>query len=172
MDILANPALLGGMMICVALGAWLLGRRQGQATAERTPEASKPEAPVAAARLHPAPETAPASPCQQQARAERLSALGQTASLVALHAEVSAYRQRERILAALPEDASILNDVLVTDQPDCRYVGLTGQPTCGLPSAALPASGCGGSCRKLGGGAMRPDPMDQLVPERATFTRV
>lgn len=138
MDIAAGPAALGGMMMGVALGAWMLGRWQGGVTAPGG--GAKAEARGAAARhdpnigLHlPAAE---ASSCQVAARAERNGAMTSLASLGEIHDEMTAYRRAEQVLSAHQQGQGIIAARDDAAQGGCRYLGLTGQPTCGITTDA------------------------------------
>jgi hypothetical protein len=140
MDYLASPALLGGIMFCVALSAWTLGRLQAGVALAHPVRGVRPEpCPAPAAPV----ADAAATPCQNQARDERQRALGQVISLNELHAEISAYRQQEQIFASLADDAFRVDRARTARRSDCRYMGLTGEPTCAVPSLAIAACGCG-----------------------------
>lgn len=174
MDYLTSPALLGGILICVALGAWTLGRWQGGiALAQPRYSAPLPPHPVLAAALSPTSGTAAtAKPCQNAARVDRHSVLEQTVSLCDLHAEISAYRQQERIFASLADDAFRLDHPQISARSECRYIGLTGQPTCGAPVAAMSACGCGEAWCVKAEAAMRSEVAAYPSPDLASFTRV
>ena len=148
MDFFGGPAALGGIIMCVALGAWILGRWQGSdVSAGGTCE------PVRDLPLSPADHVAPDRsdwpapiPCQQAALAERRGALDAALSLGELHAEVSAYRRAQQVLADLAGDQLDLPARRSGALPECRYVGLTGQPTCAMPAAVRRACAAGDSC--------------------------
>jgi hypothetical protein len=140
LDIAGGPAALGGMMMCVALAAWSLGRWQGGLV---TDENRRSAAASEADRLvtdNPGiyPSSAPAAPCQNAARAERDVELASATSLGDMHAEISAYRRDEQVLAALKSDPLHL----IAGQAECRYIGIVGTPTCGVPAAARLACAC------------------------------
>ena len=109
MDIPGGPAALAGMMMCVGLAAWTLGRWQGSAMAvvDRAAAATG----EAAARLALAirPPHAPARPschCSACASADyRGEELASASALGAMHEEISAYRRAEQILCDLSSDA-------------------------------------------------------------------
>jgi hypothetical protein len=116
MDFSVSPALLGGIMITVALSAWTLGRWQGGAA---------PTQPPLTARL----SAMPVSPHQPQARAVLPSALGQGDSLSDLHAEVCAYRRQEQIFASLTADAFWSDRLSVEAKPAMRRKPASVQPS-------------------------------------------
>lgn len=189
MDFLVSPFWLCGIIMGVALGAFSLGQKQHPMAGKSAPDAPLPQSggsqsggpqsggpqsggwgPVnqpCAAR-----DDTPIIPCQQQTHDERLSALSQSASLALLHAEVSAYRRRERIFAALPEDAWQIEAPRAPVMRDCHFVELTGEPTCGLPHVAPLANGCSRSCCDNAAPPFRNDPAAQLSREPAAFTRM
>jgi hypothetical protein len=97
MDFLANnPAALGGIIMSVALGSWFLGRWQGGFAVfeDGRGPAGQDASPAGAlpAALQPGPGF-------DAVRAQRGAALAVTDSLGELHAEISAYRRAERVLA-------------------------------------------------------------------------
>lgn len=171
MDLFGGPAMLGGVMTCIALGAWLLGRWQGGFT-------PGPDEPDRAALLlqterdaaAPGSGPATATPCRQAARAERCGALEAPASLGDLHAEVSAYRRAQQVLADIGRDQ--LDAVLVTsrEERECLYMRASGHPACPMPRAPQQGSGCGPVC------AAPDQPPPQRVvqpsPVVSDFTRV
>ena len=179
MEQLAFPATLGGLILCIAWGAWALGRWQG--------EQVRPDVPIAAEHPATLPQSetenparavgtgGPASPCQQNARDERLCALQDNLSLADLHDEVSAYRHREQVFATLAPGALRFGRVEDPEMQECRYIGLTGQPICPAPGAARLActKGCG-----IQPGADLPAFVpaeiraDQPSPGGSAFTRV
>lgn len=104
MDLFANPVTLGGLAAFVALGAWAMGRLQGAAEPPcpvRYPDGPRrrdrhnhlvPDAPV---------KHALAAPPQSGTRSQLMSSLELADSLGELHAEISAFRRQERVLASL-----------------------------------------------------------------------
>jgi hypothetical protein len=156
MDLSDGPAALGGIMMCVALGAWTLGRWQGglampDDAAGRTACDAGDAAPV----LRSAVAERPATPCQQDALEARHAALAVADSLGELHAEVSAYRRAEQVLADAKPDELVLRHRLHDKGHACRHIGLTGEPICEISgttrracataaSAARSGSACGG----------------------------
>ena len=148
MEFLADgPAVLGGIMMSVALGAWTLGRWQGGL--------STPEGQIAHAPREPEEERAglasvPSDTAQvsDMARAERRSVPAVADSLGELHAEISAYRRAEQVLAS-PEGVGLRLSPLNADaRCECRHLGVMGEPTCGLPEAARMACACGTRCSR------------------------
>lgn len=148
MDFFGGPAALGGIIMCVALGAWILGRWQGMVvSAGRTRDS------VRDLRTSPSDHAAPDQnerpapfPCQQATVAERRGALDVALSLGELHAEVSAYRRAEQVLADFAGDQLHLPARRSGARAECRYVGLTGQPTCAMPAAVRRACAEGDGC--------------------------
>ena len=148
MDLPGGPAVLGGIIMCVASGAWMLGRWQGRALSageamdagrESQGEPHDPE-------IGPPVHHAPPIPCQQAARDERRGALEPDLSLGDLHAEVSAYRRAQQVLAGLTGDPFELPALRSSNRPDCRYLGLTGHPTCAMPASVRQACAVGTGC--------------------------
>lgn len=167
MDLPGGPAVLGAIIMCVALGAWMLGRWQGSAmSAGKAIDAgrealSEPQDPA----LSPLAHHAPSIPCQQAARDERRGAFEPDVSLGDLHAEVSAYRRAQQVLAGIAGEAFEFPALRGGDRPDCRYLGLTGHPTCAMPASVRQACAVGTGCRNSA---------DQLAiaVQPASFTRV
>lgn len=172
MDLFGEPAALGGIIMCVALGGWMLGRWQGGLAPAVDQAIGAP--PVAANAQQDRFETvrdndAPDTPCQQAAQAERRGALEAAPALGDLHAEVSAYRHAEQVFARLGREQ--LDFVLVASPAgrDCRYIGVSGQPTCPMPAAVRHGSSCKSNCA-----AFQPLPQRAVQPSPAAagFTRV
>ena len=139
MELLVNgPAVLGAIVISVALGAWSVGRWQGGLAV--TGEAG--EALMQRASLG----SACAAPCQDAARAERRTALPAADSLGELHAEISAYRRAQRVLAGPDGDGLRLAPHFEDVRSECRYLGVMGEPTCGVAEPARTACACGTRC--------------------------
>ena len=167
MDLPGGPAVLGTIIMCVAWGAWLLGRWQGSAeSAGKAIDAgceahSEPHDPALAPPVH----CAPPIPCQQAARDERRGALVPEISLGDLHAEVSAYRRAQQVFAGMAGDPFELHALRSGNRPDCRYLGLTGHPTCGMPASVRRACAVGTGCNKS---AEQP----AMVVQPSAFTRV
>ncbi len=166
MDWSGGPAALGGIMMCVALGGWSLGRWQALRKAGKDPRGSPRE--TAGAR---APVPAPVEPCQYAARTERRLALSTIDRLGEIHVEISAYRRAEQVLAKIDGDALPLRAARAGR--DCRYLGIVGEPTCGAAASARMACSLGTPCSKedtLQPGPARPERMRQ--PSASGFTRV
>lgn len=172
MDLFGGPAVLGGIIICVALGAWMLGRWQGGLVpsaglvcAETPVALNGQQEPRDQEHATPAPRT----PCQQAAQAERRGAVEAASSLGDLHAEVSAYRRAEQVLVRMEREQLDLVLVAADAGQECRYIGISGQPTCPMPGAVHHGSNCGAGCAAF-----------RLLPQRAVqpslcasdFTRV
>jgi len=149
------PGLIGvAAVLACALGTvWLMGvawAKERVAGGGSGP-ASTPAAPVARedGGGEPPAAVAPALPataaCQQRAIEERRAVFARPVALAELHAEVAAIRRDERIFG----DARLEDELLVLTRRDgaaeCRFLGLSGQPTC--PAAAT----SGGTCRDGGG---------------------
>jgi hypothetical protein len=136
-----GPAMLGGIILSVALGAWTLGRWQGGLALpedQSAPASHEPgEARMQAAPLPPAP-----APQHDTAHAERRAALVVADSLGALHAEVSAYRRAQQVLAGPEGEGLRLRPVFEDTRSQCRHLGVMGEPTCGAACA------CGTRCSR------------------------
>lgn len=89
MDVSAGPAALGGIMLGVALGAWTLGRWQGGLVVVEDASVPTPGAATPAVT----------TPCRNAVRAECAAAPLAEDSLGEMHAEISAYRRAEQVLA-------------------------------------------------------------------------
>jgi hypothetical protein len=138
MDWSAGPAALGGIMMCVALGGWSLGRWQAlPATADepRGDPGERAEADV------PAPALAEA--CRHTARAERRLVLGTADRLGELHAEISAYRRAEAVLTEFDGGVVLLRATHERLDLDRRFRGIVDGPSGDMAcdqAAAAPAS--------------------------------
>ena len=135
MDWSAGPAALGGIVMCAALGGWSLGRWQ----ALPAPTGEPPANPGArAASTVPAPVLAEA--CQPTERAERRLVIGSADRLGELHAEISAYRRAEAVLAEYDDGAVLLCTLHEGPDRDRRIRGVVAEPTCDMscnhPAAA------------------------------------
>jgi hypothetical protein len=161
MMLLVDPAALGGLAGLIAVASWAIGRAHGPLPGAR-PSAQAafvlPERPVPESEE---PDRPLAAPCQQRALEERRAAFARPFVLAELHAEASAIRRDERILGAVPGADALI--VLTRAAPDteCRFIGLSGQPTC--PAATRQA--CAGSAAGQSGGA-------QPSPDLSSLTRV
>lgn len=151
MDLFASPAVLGGIMICVALAAWTVGRWQGGLAPSARDRREARAAPALPALVHEAPDLRrggqpDATPCQHAAQAERRGALEAAASLGDLHAEVSAYRRAQQVLSGMEREQLDLVLVAAGGGRECRYIGISGQPTCPIHDSARPGAVCGSGC--------------------------
>lgn len=144
MDLSGGPAALSGIMMGVALGAWSMGRWQALRTAGDNPCRRPGETATARGPALPTIE-----PCQHAARAERRLALASEDRLGELHVEISAYRRAERVLAKIDGDALPLRSAMSEPGLDCRYLGIVGQPTCGIPATARAVCACGTGCDQI-----------------------
>jgi len=162
MGLVVDPAALGGIAGLIALASWAIGRMHGTRARQTGLDRGEPgEASVAVGAMAaasamaaerscvppaPSPTPAPASPCQQRAFEERRDLLAHPVALAELHAEASAIRRDERILDRTPDHV----DMLVLSRAGlgtaCRYLGLSGQPTCpgATPMACPEWRECGG----------------------------
>lgn len=115
MDISGGPAALGGILMCVALAAWALGRWQGAALAAVDRAAAATGEAAARLALAVGLPHAPARPschCAACANADyRGDELASASALGAMHEEISAYRRAEHILSDLSSDA--LNQIAI-----------------------------------------------------------
>lgn len=160
MDISGGPAVLGGIIIWAALGAWALGRWQGglvagpDAMAAPTHPADAGDQPAAAGAgaADPVPPAACAAPepapCQDAARDERRVALDAAPCLGQVHREITAYRRAEQVLAGFDADVLRLDPLPQGMVDGCRFIGLTGEPTCGVAGPARVACAGGIPCGK------------------------
>ncbi|MDP5102378.1 MAG: hypothetical protein NWP98_00455 [Erythrobacter sp.] len=110
---MANPALLGGMTGILMLAAWALGRWQANLALSFNAPAGLPM-PSESQTPSMAPQAwADGSTLyQQHSHPEGAFASNIAMSLCELHAEVSAFRRREKVFATLAPDAFML-DVLL-----------------------------------------------------------
>jgi hypothetical protein len=165
MDLSGGPAALGGIMMGLALGAWLMGRWQGglAVSDDRAPAAAPTAGPDRSeADEVPMQRATAVAPCQEAAQAERRNAMAAAGSLGELHDEISAYRRAQKVLAGLNGDGLGLS--LADARSKCRYLGLMGEPTCGAAASARMACSPGTACRKqdmLPPGPARPERMRQ-----------
>lgn len=144
MDLMANgPAVLGGMMLTVAMLAWAMGRWQGGfSAAEDARKAGEREAPHGAMQEMPqGPEAVHDAP-----RMQRRSALAASDSLGDLHEEISAYRRAQQVLASAEGDGLGINTLAGDARSECRHLGVMGQPTCAAAEPVRAACACGTRC--------------------------
>lgn len=139
MELVLDPAALGGLAGLIALASWALGRTHGRLAGQAQlrvsgsphtegPPSARAEPPFPADAAKPAP--AAVSPCQQRAQEERRALLARPVALAELHAEVSAIRRDERILEHAPDNRELIILPHSHREAACRYLGLSGQPTC------------------------------------------
>lgn len=123
MDWIAGPAVLGAMVISVALGAWSLGRWQAASALARVPRAGLAERATA--------PTFASGSSQHEPREGGIPAAVQTDQLNELHAEISAYRRTERVLTAFEGDVLCQHGASRPRSRDWQEFGVMGQPFCG-----------------------------------------
>lgn len=164
---------MGGVITGLMLGAWMLGRWQsvpGAATG------AKEAAPAEAALRRPAEQAlamadaeAAARHCQAVARAERRALLENASALSKLHEDVSAYRHAQQVLSEVKSREMRVGWLRSGDAEPCRYLGVSGQPTCPTPAAATMRHVCAICSTPLQSGeAVAAQP----VAESAALTRV
>lgn len=141
MEPYGGPAALGGMISGLMLGAWMLGRWQrvpgGSAlhTARPLPDrAIGTDGEAASDRL-----------CQKAARDERRAAFADDLALVELHADITAYRAAQQVLSDAEVRSMPIGWTASGEGESCRYIGVSGRPTCPVVARADAACGCG-SC--------------------------
>lgn len=129
MDFYASPAMLGGIIACVAISAWTLGRWQRAAVPLGEACNPAPQALHAAASQHPPFEWRAAD----HADAARGLTGGRTSrsgpkvdldcglSLGELHAEVTAYRHQQRVFASVARDRLLIDQITAAAPPECDY---------------------------------------------------
>lgn len=138
MEISLGPAALGGIIMCVALMGWMLGRWQG-GTISSPQDHRDGAAPITGAAPRPgrflrsSDGMAPATPRPPANPAKRRGAMVAANSLGALHAEVSAYRRAEQVLSDFATDQINLLPASGSDETPCHSFGRTGQPACASP---------------------------------------
>lgn len=139
-----DPTALAGLAGLIAFAGWAVGRMQagrfGSARSQGAltvlAEAAPQTAPEPVAALATAiAQAGGGAACQQRALEERRELLDRPVSLADLHAEVSAIRRDERILQRAPLVDAWLMMTPADRVADCRFIGLSGRPTC-------PASSC------------------------------
>lgn len=184
MDLIAGPVVLGSIMAFMAFGAWALGRWQGgrlalEGVATPAPSGLREGAPLLdrVTEALPAPSAPTAGPvysqsrCQDAARDERRVALAAAPSLGELHAEITAYRHAQQVFANLDAELLRLVPLTLERRHECRFLGLTGEPTCGIGGPARTTCASGTPCAEavpMRGPAREP----QLSALPADVTRV
>ncbi|WDA42552.1 hypothetical protein [Erythrobacter sp. BLCC-B19] len=151
MVLFESPAMLGGIIVGVAMLAWTLGRWHSGVAASDA--AARPAPKVEPSRPVPAPDSAAPEAargvvvmCQQAARDERRIAAATARSLGEMHEEIAAYRRQERVLAAALSDGLLVELLPARARHECRYLGLIGQPTCPMSEAEVAAQNCATGC--------------------------
>ncbi len=172
MEIFSGPAVPFAVLVAVALFAWRLGHRHAQSVVgmqrqEPAGDAASglPALPLVSAgdraghavadhlsgsSAHAGRDTADrdndAPLCQRGARDERKVALEAAISLGDVHEEMIAYRRQEQVLFGAQGDAMAIALTPASERLYHRYTGLSGQPTCPPPRAALTAGVCKVPC--------------------------
>ena len=168
MDQFGGSAVLGGIVTGLMLWAWALGRLQGGlAAASSGPAGAVSCGPETDGGIGAAPE--PVQLCQQVARDERRHALEASSSLGQVHAEVSAYRRAVQVLSHLEAGEMAIQWPPAQGGAACRYVGISGKPTCPTAIAADTRRACSDCATGLPDLAIR---LDQPSAEASGFTRV
>jgi hypothetical protein len=168
MNYLADPAVLGSIVMGAVLSGWLLGRQHAAArmVGSETPGPAPEPLPEPQAAIPPEARGAAVTACQHAARAERRQVIEAARSLGELHAEVTAYRLQEQVLASALSDGLLVELIPGAARGDCRYLGLIGQPTCPLPGTGhetcTSREGCAAASRR----------MAQPAAEASALTRV
>jgi hypothetical protein len=81
-----------------------------------------------------APHLAARPECEQRAYEERRALLANPVALAELHAEASAIRRDERIFECAARSEALVALPQTDHEGGCRYLGLSGQPTCPSPA--------------------------------------
>lgn len=165
MDFADGPAALGGIIMLSTLAAWSLGRWQGglaPPAAAALPEAQE-NGEAGPAPLPVSPPAPASALCQNAARAELRVALAAAPSLGEVHAEITAYRNAEQVLSRSDETMLRLDPLPRAGEAGCRFIGLTGEPTCCAPRTARAACAEGFPCanavpRRAAAGTFQPSP--------------
>ncbi len=167
MDIAAGPAALGGMMMSVALGAWMLGRWQGDGIASGGGGAGPaPVAdPAAGAEAISCSDVAEPGPCPTAAQTGRDGAPPSMASLAELHDEIAAFRRSEQVFSrhALPDwhFAAEADD----EQDARRDRGPAGEPCCEILGSGLSPGPRVIGCGEIAAGSLAaPAPQPSALP--------
>jgi len=126
-----DPAALGGLAGLIALAGWALGRMQGGLPEpDAPPPGLSPGAERAPIPTIGEPASAPEPVCWQRAFAERHALYAAPVSLADLHAEAAAIRRDARIFEQDSVSGALFALARSHDAGDCRYLGISGQPTC------------------------------------------
>lgn len=139
----AGPAVLGGVMMGVALVAWSLGRWQGGlGTGEDRDTLSAGDAGRSAmppVLLAPSPASVDDRDSTRSARNVPIEA---GISLGDMHAEISAYRRAEQVLAGMTLDPLQLIAEQRDGDSEGQNFGMLGEPACGLCEVPFVACAC------------------------------
>lgn len=165
MEFLADgPAVLGGIMMSVALGAWTLGRWQGGLVLPDD-HADHSHGERGETRVMSAVPLAEHPPHDDTVGAARRTALTAADSLGQLHAEITAYRRAEQVFAG-PEGDGLRTRPLDGDlRSECRHLGLIGEPICGVAGPARMTCAGGTRCSQA-------EPLPQPSRPAPDLTRV
>lgn len=162
MGMVVDPAALGGLAGLIAVAGWAIGHTHGTLARRGLREGVAAAATDRHGRLANAasaddgPPVAPplaATPCQQRALEERRVALSGPFVLAELHAEVSAIRRDERVLCLAPDNHEPALLPRFDAGGSCRFIGLSGQPTC--PAATRASCPDGAGCQATSAAAGR-----------------
>lgn len=173
MELLDGPAVLGSIIMFATLAAWAFGRVQGGLAVPEETAAPVGERSLArpAEAAPPAGSAAASTPCQHAARNERSVALAAAPALGDMHEEIAAYRRAQQVFAGMDEDGLRLVPVQHAGPRNCRFIGLTGEPTCGLSAPVRGACAPGTPCAADAAPA-RPERAVQPSLARSDWTRV
>jgi len=172
MEFLADgPAVLGGIMMSVALGAWTIGRWQGGLTIPDDQISSSHREPEEE-RASLAPPLSYATQGPATAQADRQIALAVADSLGELHAEISAYRRAQQVLAGPEGDGLRLRPLHEDARRECRHLGVMGEPTCGCPEPARMTCARGTRCSRADPLPAMAERLRQPALPASGFTRV
>jgi hypothetical protein len=173
MDEFGGPAALGGVMTALMLGAWMLGRWQGgldPARRPREPVTERVPVPQELSRAlgDAAGESGRVPDGRQDARDDRRAVFDNDVSLGELHADITAYRHSQRVLAGADVGTLRLYWSVADASEASRTLGIGGQPTCPTPRGTDADCACG-TCQ--------PEPAAALIRAvqpsfEAPFTRV
>ena len=166
-----GPAVLGGIMLSVALAAWTLGRWQGGLTMPEDQTSSSLREPKED-RAGLAPPLSYATRGPERASVDRRSALAVADSLGELHAEISAYRRAQQVLAGPEGDGLRLRPLHEDARRECRYLGVMGEPTCGCPEPARMTCASGTRCSRADPLPAMAERLRQPALPASGFTRV
>jgi hypothetical protein len=174
MDLFANPSALIGLIGCIGLAGWGMGRWQGLSAHAQAAE-DLPE-------THRSPETRaitsdPPAPIDLHAPHTNRGLRDTAVTLSDLHAEITRFRHHEQVLATLETEAVMFDRRSSGQLALCRDVGAVGTPRChdmvvdDVPCHCL--QGCGNQVvAEPATASPEPVPMAQPSPGASPFTRV